>query len=458
MEENNLNKEKMLEDMRHLREKRDFEIVDNNMNNNKEKNDDKVKDVLYLGEIEYIDEKGENVKKGVFLVIEQREDENGNLIEIERYYDENGELLGGNNKKDAYNFIMLNEKNMNNQELLERLKELDKNGIISLEDLEKERLEEIAKSMGVEVEDIKKLQELDIEEIEKTEEELDEKVEKKDDKKDDKIEKEEVEKISTKTEIDINQKVTDTDTMASLLRIQDKGYVKIGVVYSDKLKDSNGSTTFCFVGIKKDGSAEKIDSLEEREGFYPSNKVYSMNEDGSKIEQEQMHSIYRVKECGNERQIGVRISDIGTIETSILRTPRDTNREAIAAPIQNSYNSIPTSREVSRMMTREKNIEVDDEIEMIEKEQELEPENNITIDKIDVDEKYLYKMADEILENNEEIAKIYNREDVKYKLIEEIAQNGENKDYELIKNQVEEQMEEDSKEEHEPPQRYEGNL
>ena len=146
--ERNINKEKILEKMREIREKRDLEILkhdldsinlDTDYQENLRKN--KVKDVKFLGTIQIDGE-----EKGIFLVTEQKEIEEGKLIDIERYYTEDGEMLAGNNTIDGYE-LMLNEKFQGNENLLEELKALDKEGILDLNELEENRKEEIAKAL-----------------------------------------------------------------------------------------------------------------------------------------------------------------------------------------------------------------------------------------------------------------------------------------------------------------------
>ena len=146
--ERNINKEKILEKMREIREKRDLEILKHDLDNinldtdyqeNLRKN--KVKNVKFLGTVQIDGE-----EKGIFLVTEQKEIEEGKLIDIERYYTEDGEMLAGNNTIDGYE-LMLNEKFQGNENLLEELKDLDKEGILDLNELEENRKEEIAKAL-----------------------------------------------------------------------------------------------------------------------------------------------------------------------------------------------------------------------------------------------------------------------------------------------------------------------
>ncbi len=69
-------KEDIVNKLRELRDKRDFEL---NSDTNK------VLDVKYLGKLK----DGRNI----FLIIEQKLDEEGNKINIERYCTEDGEVL-----------------------------------------------------------------------------------------------------------------------------------------------------------------------------------------------------------------------------------------------------------------------------------------------------------------------------------------------------------------------------
>ena len=395
------------------------------------------------------------------LLLEQHEGENGNKIEIERYYTEDGEFLGGNNKVDQYNFIILDENHQNEQKLLENLNKLDKEGIESLNKIEEERLEEIAKSLGFSKEDIEKLSEINLDEENQNEEEKDNgKREKKIDEKSvegkEVLSKEKVDKISTKTEIKTNQKVTDKETISQMLGVQDKGYKSIGIVYSDKIKDNKNNTRFSIVGIKEDGSAERIDTLEQEYGINPNKSINAINKDGSNIEQEQANSIYKVK-GKKETQLAVDIGAMGTIEASLVRTPQQDNEEAISIPVETS-NIKPTTREVREFMNETKNPRIKEEIEKAKEHQELgcEPsikdiddnEYNDTHTHFEIDEEYLNKCATKILENDE-IANVYNRTDV-IKCLKEKINNDERINLEKLIEQVEEEMEEKVKDEHEP--------
>ena len=231
--------------MRTLRDKRDLEILNSQLEETNIDSDyqkkspkDKVLNVKYLGKVKFketIDGKEIEFEKDIYSIIEQKEGKDGNLIQIERYCDEDGNVLAGNNDSDQYNYIILSEEYKDRDGLLEQLESLDKEGILDLNDIDQERLEELARVLGVTVRELRGVSEIEADE--EIDEDLEEKDEKQEDRKKDQndeketLSKKEVEKISTKTEISTGQKVTDKDTMASLLKVQDKGYKKIAVIY-----------------------------------------------------------------------------------------------------------------------------------------------------------------------------------------------------------------------------------
>lgn len=435
--ERDFDMEKVIDKMRSLRDKRDLEIlnqelkdIDLNSSDQKKLSDNKVLNVKYLGVI-----KIEGEEKGIYLVIEQKAQKDGTLAQIERYYTEDGEFLGGDNSIDEYDFLTLDEKYINNKDMLEKLQSIDKDGILDLNKIEQERMEEVAKELGITAKELEKMVEIDS--------------------------KKEIEKISTKSEIDTNRKVTDKETMASILNVQDKGYKKIAIIYSDKMQDNGNTTRFSFVGIKEDGTAEKIDTIEQAYGRNPSKEINSVNRDGSKVEQEQVNSIYRIK-GKKETQIAVDIGAMGTIEPSLVRTPAQDNEEAISIPIE-THNVRPTTRETRELMNEQRNPRVKEEIQRAKEHQELRCDdislkdiddnpNNNTHEHIEISEEYLDKCATKILENDE-VSSIYNRNDVINRLKENIEKSREDIQTEELLEQVENQMEEEAKDEHQLPQR-----
>ena len=72
--------EKILDKMRALRDQRDLEILNEQINGKVQKqhfSEEKVLDVKFLGQVDGIGD--------VYLVIEQEQDQDGNLFQAERY-------------------------------------------------------------------------------------------------------------------------------------------------------------------------------------------------------------------------------------------------------------------------------------------------------------------------------------------------------------------------------------
>lgn len=473
--------EKIIDKMRELRDKRDLELLNQDMEDvnldsdyQKEVSKNKVLNVKYLGTIEINGE-----QKGIYLMIEQKEEKDGRLAEIEKYYTEDGEFLGADSNLDQFEFITLSEEYINKDGLLEQIESLDKEGILDLNEIENERLEELARELGIDVEDIQKLAEIDAnKEIDKwheklTNEQIEELQEEGIEPGDEEyrrylldhglsLPKEEVEEgISTKTEIKTNQKVTDKDTMASLLNVEGKGYVKIAVIYSEKLQDNGNTTRFSFVGIKSDGSAEKIDTLEQAYGNNPTKNVQTMNRDGSKIEEDKVNSIFRIK-GKDEEQLAVNIGQMGTIEPKFVRTPRQDGEKAISIPIE-TQNIRPTTRETREYMNRSRNTSIDDNIKNIEEHQkencnEVDARNTNDNPYDDThnhnfNQEFINECVDKLIEK---YGDIYNRDDINNKVLKQIEENG-NKELseEHFYEELDEKVGEEAEQEHPQHQRTE---
>ncbi len=394
----------------------------------------KVKNVKYLGNTNI------NVQeKEIYLVLEQFE-KNGELIEIEKYYTEDLELLAGNNKSDEYDYIILNEKfldenqsEIEREELLEFLENVDKEGILDLSKIEDEKLEKIAKALGRKKEDIAKLSEIDLEDEEEKNKEKD------DDELD--INQDELEKVNVKSEIEIDERITDNKTMEQMLGVEDKGYKKIAIVYTDAIPNNPETTRFSMVGIKIDGTVEKIDSVEKRFGNNPNKELNVLSEDGEELEQKNANSIYQL-EGNEEAQIALGIGEYGYIDVSYIRTHKYDNNENIGIPIE-TQNIRPTTREAQELMNENRNHEIREESikakEEIQKEQKQKIDDD-AIKKIDdnnnqeisstftVDQEYVRMLAEEIKNENEELLEIYNTRDIENNLEEvikkEIKKNG----------------------------------
>ena len=437
--------EKVCQKMIELREKVDLEFLSQDMKNinssgdyQKHVSNSRVMNVKYLGKAQSKNEiDGEIIytDKDMYLVECQIEKDDGTMIECERYYTEDGELVAGNNKDDQFDYIIATKEFQDQEELLKKLQELDKKGELDLNKIENEKLEKIAKALGIKKEDLDKVSEIEIEELEQTKEDTDKA-----------ISKNELGKISTKTEMKADKKVTDNKTVEEMIGVQNEGYEKIAVVFSDKLQDKKEATMFSFVGIKADGSAEKIEGLERDNDKNTNQKLNILNEDGSKIKEKPVESAYTI---GNDsvtkdkEQLVVTYGPYGTLEVSYARTPNESNKESLGIPVETN-NIRPTTREVQEFGNRQRNPEISDEIKRINKQKDIGNESpnknqiddnmynddkesgfyyNESVENFEPDSEYVKKIVREIMDNSDKICETYNFRDIEKMVKQNLKEN-----------------------------------
>ena len=289
----NKNKEKILETMRKIK---------------KLAKTDKVKDVKYLGKIEINKEiDGHQVKtlEDLFVLVEQKEiSKNGqnHVIEIEKYITKDFDLIAGCNKSDRYQEILVTERYKDQKEILEKqLEEFDIEGLLDLNDMENDRLEQIAKALGMKNEDIRSVDELGLDQViseknSKSENEHDEKYGK------EKLDKKELDGLQIKEETSLSQNIKG-ETLEDKLGLKKNGItdgVKIARVTTDSLNpylEKSSTQVDSFVVIRQNGDAvalgENILEPENRLGTNTTGTDTTINNDGT-VKQEGITSSYRI--------------------------------------------------------------------------------------------------------------------------------------------------------------------
>lgn len=279
--------------------------------------------------------------------------------ELYEIYNEYGELIAT---------VDVNGKIHFSPEYLEALKEIDEKYFktLKLEDAEFELPEELEEqdltldSEQLETQKEKNKSKSTIEDIEELKE--DEEV-----KSYSEIEAQQkvFDKITNKQEIDPNVKVTQSETLSDMIpEVKQKGFVKIGVVYSENVK--GGSGRFAFVGITQDGDIELIDGLQNIEGSTTGQTVTSINSrDGSVVEQEQVAGMVRINRGttnGQEEFLSLKVGQYGILEVDYVRADlsADKSNRYFSAPIE-TQNIRPTTREVRDFMDKSKNTSLSDE-------------------------------------------------------------------------------------------------
>lgn len=274
--------------------------------------------------------------------------------------------------------------------------ELDKEGLISLEDLEKNDkalVEKIMEETRLNKDEIEEIVEIDLED-------------------------KELQKCNIKQSMNPQSKVTNKESLEQLLGIQNENYRSIAVIYSDNMEGNTNTSRFSFVGIDKDGNCHKIDNLIEKPGRVMTQDTNMINRDGSEVENQNQTSIYSIK-GKSEEGLSIRIGDTGTIETSFTRTARQAGEETLAIPIEN-VSTRRVSKDIRDVASKEKNTEVKTETTIF-------------------DESYISNYTYELLENDE-IASKFNFNDVKNRVTKSFLENHKIDDIEKIKKIAEESI------------------
>ena len=300
------NMEKVIDQMRELRTKRNIQILSEELEDvnldvdyQKELPNNSVKNVKYLGQIKWnSQEEGKDAEeyKDIYLVLEEKD---GHVVQ--KYYTEDLDLLA---VKDEIYGLILEEKDLDKAWLIKEIKELDENGILDLNQLEEERKEEIAKSLGVKVEDLSQIDEIDLDqEIEEDKEQG------KDEEEENlRLDENEAKGLNIKEETSLGQDIKGT-TLGNKLRLKEHGItdgVKLARATASSVNrnlDKPISNVDAFVVIRANGKAqvlgEDILKPDSRSGTNPTNDDLTINNDGT-IAREVNTSSYEIVGSGGK--------------------------------------------------------------------------------------------------------------------------------------------------------------
>jgi|GEM_PF-3631155 len=405
-----------------------------------------VLDIKYLGDI--VDENGLN--KDIYLVIEKIENNKGELVIFEKYYSQDFEFLGINNQD---NKVIKTYDKTDNIEVQKQLEDLEIEGIMSLEDLEKDRLEELALLLGISAEEIESIDEIDLEVMlkekdGKTNQELEQKSE---EEQEEIISKEDVAGIDIKSETSTETWLKG-ETLGKKLNLEE-GACKIGIVSSSSINKLTGdriSNPYTFVVILNDGSVKKLgeDVLKLRN--QGENKQQLTIERDSDVENESKIANFEIANRNNEfLQIGYDGKNDGIPEKVISYAigEEDSNdKVAYELPKNRTYpspknretlNDRSDTREADRMIERNDKIKKDTKREVGDID---DIQGNESGKKIYIDQIALRRAAREILDRDNGLSRIYNAKDIEDALMNKLIERDAEFIDENIVNLLEEEM------------------
>lgn len=407
--------------------------------------------------------------------------ENGSEGPIFRFYDENNNFIAIN-KNDGqgllptskFSDILTSKENMDSLQKLEEFS-YDPESSLNKTDFD---IEQVARALGIPKEKVIAMSStLPYQKDEKD----DDKIHLKDENENEtsipkkKQTSKENKKLSAleKQETSLSQKVDDVHTLGEILGVPDNG--KLVAVYSDSIENSKSknNTKFSFLIKDKEGNYTELQNLEQVGGITPSVQVAQSNSDGSKVEQEQVNSFYRIKTSNNiEYMLSARIGSYGNIELGIGQRDRTQGVNGqelvtVTTPLKTSSNYYTTAetREslnsthngTRKVQDRIAEGEVHDDCNAGKDEYDGDPNTGHTHDDSDnlsFSEQQFYEMALDILNESDTIAEVYNRNDV-VNALKKSHQSQPNLTQKELSEQVKTSMEENAELEHGSfPSRY----
>lgn len=317
--------------------------------------------------------------------------------QLELFKNENG---GGVSKQDTYLVRVITEKEKVMYSIYDenqmQIATVDENGTIKFTDSALEKYEETLTKSDLGKEMLKRIKDADGKakfkepeeqqetDINMTQPELEEsqKQQKAQDEEEQEKEEEppqgkeeELQKIAKKTGIDQKdltncssikpqQKLTDQDTFEDIANVKGK-YTNVYVINANKATDKN--KRFAFVGITQEGEAEYIDELETTGAMQTNVSIYSINRDGSSVEEKQTREMFTTK-SNPDRRFTVTTGQYGILEVDYVR--KDPNENKFIGSMVETEHERPTTTQVRQFMNERRNnkYEIEDAIEKTEEQ------------------------------------------------------------------------------------------
>lgn len=186
---------------------------------------------------------------------------------------------------------------------------------------------------------------------------------------------EELQKIAQKTGMNPNeiqncstinptQRLTDQDTFEDIANVKGK-YDNIYVINANKATDKNKK--FAFVGITPEGEVEYLDNLETTGAMQTNVDIYSINRDGSSIQEKQTREMFKVKNSP-DKSFTVTSGQYGILEVDYVR--KDPNEEKFIGSIVETEHERPSTEQVKKFMNERRNnkYEIGEAIEKTEEQ------------------------------------------------------------------------------------------
>lgn len=250
-------------------------------------------------------------------------------------------------------------------------------------------LERIAKELGISKKDILAMSETDLEQKVSEKDGPGAKIslEERDDREDEERQAEEnaavLENISSKQEIDLNQKVDDRHTLAEIMGVPAGS--KLVTVYSNSIANNKNTTRFSHLISTPDGKVQEADMLKQVGGKTSDKTIYESNRDGSEIEKMNVQSTYSIDSpIAKNAIITAKIGSMGYIEVGYGQTDRTSHKDAFTHELETERTRY-TTREVREEFRLENGMDnVPEKMDEIKKYEEYGCNNHdLSLDQAD---------------------------------------------------------------------------
>lgn len=311
-----------------------------NISSKKEDNK-KIEDIIYYEEYEFLkqDKKYFSFAEKDVFIIEKTESIEGKDVITCEFYNKNGELIANSDEDGNIEF---------SKEYKEELKKMPKEYYSKIGfDKRKVKMEEIIKEKSVKE---KLPKEKDKKETESKKEEKD------------KTEKEKIKKM----EQDLSIKEKDIQSSSE---IRDEEFYKL----VPEAKNFKGNVSIVYIGStnefkvlgvdKKTGKYEELKTVLASQAVEQKSSI-DLGRDGENVKRESLRAVLKIK-GEEEYSFAAKLEPYSPIEFKELRRDLHTG-EYISTDMQ-TYHQYPTSREVDKMMKKEENYDVRQEVEKFEK-------------------------------------------------------------------------------------------
>ncbi len=187
-----------------------------------------------------------------------------------------------------------------------------------------------------------------------------------------------VENIKSYSKIKPTQYLTDKDTFEEIANVKGQ-YSDIYIVNANE--DMGKNHKFAFIGRNQDGELEYIEGLETKGTTTTDRQIYSINRDGSKVEEKQVTEMFTTSDPN--KMFSAKIGNYGIIEVDYLRKS-PTENKFVGSQVE-TQTERPTTAEVKQFMNeaRTTKSELDESIDKTKKQIEENESRTTRLENID---------------------------------------------------------------------------